>query len=274
MLVSAAMTGTSLQLTGHYRRTEKSIHESMIRVATGTRFQRPADSIAGYFRSQQFRLDIKGQQQIQRELSFGAALLDSAKEVGTTVFEDLTKMQELMKSYRDPNATDDDRTAAQIEFNVIKNRITDTLANAYYDDRKLVADNGATPLMSMILDPRDVSLTYDIIYDGGDVTDATGLTLGIGGQAAEEAALQAQLDHAASYLAKSVVYSDAVASHQGMLAQKNVNYRESVNNNESTDSGAEIMALVRKELNQYMNVSMLAQANMFRSAIAALVNPK
>ncbi|MBN1128829.1 MAG: hypothetical protein JXA71_07575 [Chitinispirillaceae bacterium] len=274
MLISAAMTGTSLQLTGYYRKNERGLQESMLRVATGTRFQRPADAIPDYFRSRQFRADIKGQQQVQRELSFGSALLDSAKEVGTMVFEDLTRMQELMKEYYDDGSSNDERAAAQIEFNVVKNRIIDAVENSYYDKRKLVGDNGAVPLMSIVLDPRDIRVTYDISYGAEDVTDASGLTLGIDTREAEQTALQAELDHAASYLAKSVVYSDAVFSQSSLLAQKNICYRESIENNETTDEGAEIMKLVRRSLNQQMNVAMMAQANMFRAGIAGLVNAK
>jgi flagellin len=274
MLISAAMTGTSLQLTGFYRLNENLINKSMLRVASGKRFQRPADAIPEYFHSQQFRADIKGHQQIQRELSYGSALLDTAKEVGGTVFEDLTKMQDLMKNYYDADTTADERAAYQIEFNAIKNRIGDTIGNAYYGDWKLVQDNGVTPLMSIVLDPRDISLTYDISYGAEDVTDASGLTLGVGTQAAEQAALQQELNHAASYLAKSVVYSDAIVAHRDMLSNKNLRYMDSIDNNEKTDEGAELMQLTRRNLNQQMTVSMLAQANMFRSGIAGLVSGK
>lgn len=274
MLISAAMTTTSLNLTDCYRLNESRLADSMLRVASGKRFQSPAGSISDYFRSQQFRADIKGHQQVQRELSVGAALMDTAKEVGGTVFEDLTKMQELMQDYYNEATTDDERTVDVAEFNAIKNRIADTIKNTYYGNWKLVQDNGAKPLLSIVLDPRDISMTLDISYDAADVTDSTGLTLGVSNQATEEAALQGQLDHAASYLAKSVVYSDAVMAHRDMLSNKNIRYQESIDNTEKNDDGAEMMKLVRLNLNQQMNISMLAQANMFRSGIAALVNPK
>jgi len=274
MLISAAMTTTSLNLTDCYRLNQSRLADSMLRVASGKRFQSPADSISDYFRSRQFRTDIKGNQQVQRELSVGAGLLDAAKEVGGTVFEDLTKMQELMQDYYDITRSADDRAADKIEFNAIKNRIADTIENTYYGDWKLVQDNGATPLLSIVLDPRDISMTYDISYDAGDVSDSTGLTLGVSDRSTEEAALQGQLDHAASYLAKSVVYSDAVMAHRDMISNKNIRYQESIDNTEKNDDGAEMMNLVRLNLNQQMTVSMLAQANMFRSGIAALVSAK
>jgi flagellin-like hook-associated protein FlgL len=274
MLISAAMTTTSLNLTDCYRLNQSRLADSMLRVASGKRFQSPADSISDYFRAKQFKADIKGQQQVQRELSVGAALLDTAKEVGGTVFEDLTKMQELMKNYYDANSTEDERAVNKAEFNAIKNRIADTIENTYYGEWKVVQDNGMTPLLSIVLDPRDISMTYDISYDTDDVTDATGLTLGIFDQATEEAALQGELDHAASYLAKSVVYSDAVMAHRDMISNKSIRYQESIDNTEKNDDGAEMMNLVRLSINQQMTVSMLAQANMFRSGIAALVSAK
>lgn len=271
MLISADMTATSLRLSEFYRLNEYRIADNMLRVASGKRFQRPADSIPDYFRSQQFRADIKGQQQVQRELSYGSALTQTARQIGQEVFEDLGKLQELMDHYYDPATTADERQGDLAEFNAIRNRIIDTVENAWYDDWKLVQDNGSTPLMRIVLDSRDISLTYDISYDAGDVTDASGLTLGAGAQADEQAALQNELNHAASFLAKSIVYSDAIASHRDMLADKNVRYRESLDNTEAADDGAEMMALARRSLSQQMTVSMMAQANMFRSGIAALV---
>ena len=272
MLISADMTTTSLRLSEFYRLNEYRMADNMMRVASGKRFQRPADSIPDYFRSQQFRADIKGQQQVQRELSYGSALTGAAKQIGQEVFEDLGKLQELMDHYYDPATSADERHADQIVFTSIKNRIMDTVDAAAYDEWKLVQDNGATPLMSIVLDPRDISLTYDISYGAEDVTDASGLTLGVGAQADEQAALQTELNHAASFLAKSIVYSDSVMSHRDMLADKNVRYMESLDNTESSDDGAEMMALVRRNMSQQMTVSMMAQANMFRSGIAALVS--
>jgi flagellin-like hook-associated protein FlgL len=274
MLISAAMTTTSLNLTDYYRLNQSRLADSMVRVASGKRFQNPADSISDYFRSQQFKADIKGHQQVQRELSYGSAFLDVAKEVGQSVFEDLGKMKELMDHYYDATTTTDEKSADKAVFEAIKNRISDDIENSYYGEWKAVQDNGLTPLLSIVLDPRDISMTYDISYDADDVTDATGLTLGVSGQATEEAALQGQLDRAASYLAKSVVYSDAVMAHRDMLSNKNVRYQESIKNTEKNDDGAEMMNYVRLSLNQQMTVSMLAQSNMFRSGIAALVNAK
>jgi flagellin-like hook-associated protein FlgL len=274
MLISAAMTTTSLNLADYYRLNKSRLADSMIRVASGKRFQNPADSISDYFRSQQFRADIKGQQQVQRELSYGSAFLGAAKEVGQSVFEDLGKMKELMDHYYEANTTADEQSADKAVFNAIRNRISDTVDNSFYNDWKVVQNNGAKPLLSIVLDPRDISMTYDISYDANDVTDSTGLTLGASGQAAEQAALQTELDHAASYLAKSVVYSDAVMAHRDMISNKNIRYQESIDNTEKNDDGAEIMNLVRLNLNQQMTVSMLAQSNMFRSGIAALVNAK
>ena len=274
MLISAAMTGTSLNLTDCYQLNKFRLADSMLRVASGKRVLNPSDSISDYFHSRQFKADIRGYNQVQRELGVGAGLLESAKDVGEFVFEDLNRMKELIQDYYKETTTDDQRAAEVAEFNAIKARIDDTIENAYYGEWKLVEDNGAKPLLSMVLDPRDITVTYDISYDADDVTSAAGLTLGGSDQATEEAALQVQLDRAASYLAKSVVYSDAVMAHRNMISDKSIHYMDSIDNAEKNDDGAEMMNLVRLNLSQQMTVSMLAQSNMFRSGIAALVNTK
>jgi flagellin-like hook-associated protein FlgL len=274
MLTTAALEVTSLRLSEFYRTNQFVLNDNLLRVASGKRVREPADNSADYFYAHQIRADIKGQQQVRRELAVGGALTDTAKEVGSMVFEDLNRLGEIIQLYYDDNTTDDEKGAYKAEFNAVKNRITDTIANSYYNDYQLVKDYGATPLMKIILDPRDISQTYDISYDAGDVADASGLVVGVTDQATEQTALQDELDKAASYLAKSVVYSDAISAHQNMLAMKNVHYEDNAAAKENADEGAEVMALVKRSLNQQMAVSMMAQANMFKAGIAAIVAKK
>ena len=59
-----------------------------------------------------------------------------------------------------------------------------------------------------------------------------------------------------------------------MLALKNVRYIENADNIENVDEGAEMMALVKKYLNQQMTASMMAQTHIFRAGIAAIVAGK
>jgi flagellin-like hook-associated protein FlgL len=271
MLTTAPLDISSLRLSAFYKVNQNVIYNSMIHVASGKRVSAPSDNAGDYFYAKQMNADAKGLQQVQREMSVGSALLDSAKAVGSEVFEDMSKLKELVKSYYDISRTADEQDVDKTEFNTIRDRITSTLNNGYYDKWKLVADNGAVPLMKIILDPRDPSTTFDISFDANDVTDVSGLTLGSGaGQAAESAALDTQIGHAGSYLAKANVYYDDLAAQHDLTANKVVYYSQSVADAENDADGAALMRLVRQNVCQQISVSMLAQANMYKTNIAAL----
>jgi flagellin-like hook-associated protein FlgL len=270
MLTTAPLDLTSLRLSAFYRINQNNIYNNMTHVASGKRVAQPSDNAADYFYAKRMNADIQGLQQVQREMSVGSALLDSAKAVGSSAFEDLTRMGQLISLYYDPSRTSDEQGADKAEFDATRNRVLSDLSTAYYDKWKLVADNGSTPLMKIMLDPRDISQTFDITYDAGDVADPSGLTLGNSDKATEMAALQAQLDKAGSYLAKSTVYSDALAAQHELNAKKVVTYTENAQDAEGVDDGAAMMKLVRQNLCQQLAVSMLAQANMFKNGVAAL----
>jgi flagellin-like hook-associated protein FlgL len=274
MLTTAALEVSSLRLTEIFKSNQFDLSNRLARVASGKRVRGPSDNSVDYFYVRQMRADIRGHQQVGRELAVGGALVDMAIDVGGMVFEDVNRLGEIIRLYYDDSTSGEEKDAYRAEFESVKNRIADTISGSYYGDHQLVKDYGATPLMKIILDPRDVGQTYDISYDSGDVADVSGLTLGVTDLAAEQGALQTQLDKAASYLAKSVVYGDSIVSHQNMLAMKNVRYLTNADEIENADQGAEIMALVKKSLNQQMAASMMAQTNMFRAGIAAIVSGK
>jgi flagellin-like hook-associated protein FlgL len=271
MLTTAALELTSLRLAGFYKVNQSNINENMVRVASGQRFSQPSDDGVDYFHVRSMDADRQGLAYVQRNIRIGGALAAAAKEAGTMVFEDIYRMQEIVKSYYNPNSTDDERTTDQIEFDTVKNRVTSEIATTRYNGRKLVDDSSADPLVRIQLDPRDRTSTYEIRYGATDVADVSGLTLGVSDQATESAALQDQLNKAASYLAKTNVFSDALATYDDLTERKSVQYGNSMKNTAAVDEGGEIMALVKRNICQQMAVSMMAQAAMFRAGVASII---
>ena len=274
MLTTAPLDIASLRLSEFFQANQVSIANSQLRIASGKRINSPSDGSADYFIVQQIRADVQGQQQAGRELSVGGALVDTAKAVGSMVYEDLNRMQQIVKFYYDDGTTDDEKGAYKAEFNAIKNRIAYTINDSSYNGYQLIKDYGSSAMMKIITDPRDYGNTFNISFDAGDVADASGLTLGATNKATEQAAVQQQLDKAASYLAKSTVYCDSISTQQDMLDAKNTNYNENADTIENADEGAEVMAMTKKSLYQQIAVSMMAQANMFKAGIATIAARK
>jgi flagellin-like hook-associated protein FlgL len=271
MLTTAALDYTSFRLADFYKVNQTDINNSMVRVASGKRFSQPSDDSVDYFHVSSLNADMNGLDYIQQNIRIGSALIDTVKQAGDTVFNDISHMQDLLKSYYNPGSTDDDRSADAVDFDTTKSRVMSEIASTYYDGRKLVDDSSTNPLMTIQLDPHDRTSTCTISYGAADVADVSGLTLGVTDQATESAALQDQLNKAASYLAKTNVFSDSLATYSDLTEQKNEQYSNCVENTSGVDEGNEIMALVKQNISQQMTVSMMAQAANFRIGIASII---
>jgi len=82
--------------------------------------------------------------------------------------------------------------------------------------------------------------------------------------------LQAELDKAGSFLAKSNVYSDSLAAQMELTGNKQIYYGEAAEDTVKADDGAAMMKLVKQNLCQQISVAMFAQANMYKQGIALI----
>jgi flagellin len=262
---------TSVLLANFYNINQYQLNQSMVNISSGKRFQTPADNAVDYFHAAKMRSNVSGLQQSNRDIAGAVATLDVAKAVGTSVYNDLSHLNDLVNTYYDDGTTDDQKTAITADFNSTKSRIENTINDSSYNNRKLVAATGDTPLTQVILDPSNVADTYQATYDAGDVADASGLTLGVTDKATEQAAVETEFDKASSYLAKTTVYSDSLKAYYDMNGQTEATYEKNAEDTENIDGGAASMELVKQQLCQQMTVSMMAQANMNRSSVLTLI---
>lgn len=270
MLSATLPTGLATYRLANFNRIN-SVHlaSSITRIASGQRVSRPKDNTGDYFRAQRINHENTGYQRVLRDISGGMGLVQVADKAGEEVFNRLTRMRELVDRYYSPTADADMQAAYQTEFDTLKTAVDDLVANTYYDSRQIIADTSGDPLMSVNLDPTGYGTTLDITFDANDVVSAAGLDI-TAGQAAAEAAVDAQLGRAGSYLGKVSAYKQGLGAHRNRIENAistNEDYKEVIT---GADMAEETAGSIDKMIANETSFAMLAQANIAVSGVLAL----
>jgi len=174
-------------------------------------------------------------------------------------------MQQLVNSYYAAGPTAAQQGVDAAQFTALQQQIAATIGSADYDGTQVISANNGAPLWSSMIDPSDPTHQLAITYDPSDIVDASGLTLGASGQASESAALQAQVDAASSYLAKTTNYTDMIDDQNDLMSGNIATLNQTVSNEQGADEGAAMMALSTQNIYSQSAMSMLAQANTDRT---------
>lgn len=270
MYGNSAFQVTSIILENVYHSTQTQLHKSMDRISSGKRIARPSDGVPEYFHIQQFKTDLGGLSEVKNQISFGMGFLKTADKLGSSIWTEMSKLKELLQQYYssdDPTVQGGNRA----HFEAIRDKVTQMISNGDYHGSRLIADGGGTPAVKVLLDPRDVSLTFNIEYGASETVNTTGLVIGVTDYATESAALQVQIDKVGNYLARTEAYSSAIDTYYTLTTKKITECQKNVERTEKIDEGAEMMRFSKQSIQQQMAAAMIAQANLFKSAIAALV---
>lgn len=270
MLSGAINSVFSLKLTNVYKQNQSELNTIYSKLASGTKFSKPSDNITDYIRTKDLGVTIKGFYQVQRNIVDGISLLQSATNLASSIYQDLQKLDTLLKSYHTTNDTDE-QTFYQTEYNSVKSRINNMMATKY-DDRQLIADSSSTPLRTIILDPNKVNNTFNLSFSASDVPSVTGLTIGSDTYENEHADLQAELDKIGSYLAKASVYMQSLESFSKLTDDKIIAYYSVQDNASKVDYTKETFNLTKKSINQQAAVVFLAQSNVNSGSILKMLS--
>ncbi|NLG17888.1 MAG: hypothetical protein GX556_11205 [Fibrobacter sp.] len=253
-----------------YKKNDNLYADNLMHIGSGKKVNSPQDNIPDYFYAKKINSENRGYSHIRQELGEASILMQVASEAGETVFNALDRMRVLVKMYYDPNSDSDEQNAIKAEFDSLKGQVDFTVANAAYDGRKLIEDNGSGALDSVNIDPYDINVKYDISFTGDDVADVSTLTLGSGNKEDDSNAVQAELNKAGSYLAKVSAYSQGLRSQSNIISKK-MTVNSSVEERlVETDTGAEIAKAVDRDIRSQSSLAMMAQANVMRGSIMRL----
>ncbi len=271
MVTNSNLGLTTARIANFYVINGKKLSENYIRLTSEKQLTKPADNIADYFRSESLERENASLQHIQTSLREGYSLLSVGESAGSYIYEDLLRMKELVDLYYDDFTSTEDQAAIEAEFNNLKDEIAYIMSNAKYDGNDVIQDTSLTnPLRSIMIDANNVTTTFDIEFDSGDVADASTLDITIG-EAAANTAVQAELDKAGSYLAKVAGYTRGLEAQEGLVNSKLLNNKQIHSEITDVDHGREVTQMLEREIYQQSASAMLAQANMMQQAVLMLV---
>ena len=259
------------RIASFYKTNGRKLSKNLVKIASGSRVPEPKYNITDYFRAKEFNNNINVYRNIQSDLGGALAMMDVAERAATYVFDDLTEMKQLVERYYDPDTTADEKDSLKAVFDVLGSRINETINDAYYGDKQLISDTvgSGTPLVSFILNPKDITQTFTIDFDSNDVADTSALDITVGEVAAKNA-VQAELDKAGSYLGKASGYRVGLNAQYNLVESTVNSSKDAVSNMTEVDDAKEFAESVEREIYQQAAMAMLAQANILRQSVLVL----
>jgi flagellin len=271
MLSGISLNTTVFRITQFNKINSQHYSSSIRKLASGKRFQNPSDNISDYFRTENLKRNYHDYGHIKQSIGETIAMVDVAVHIGEGAYNNLLHMRDLVDQYHGTETLDEDKPGIAAEFDALKAEVNHLIENSYYDDKKLVSDSSASPLTRLHLDTSDMNQTYDITFTSDQIADVSSLTLGISDFDTEANAVQAELDKAASYLASASAYSRGLNAQNNIINNKMVNNKVFESALSDIDSAKEMATVVDRSIRHDSSIAMMAQANIFRSAVLKLV---
>ncbi|MBD3347173.1 MAG: hypothetical protein GF401_19130 [Chitinivibrionales bacterium] len=273
MLSGLNLTSTVMRIATFHQQNKSFLSDSLVKIASGKSVAAPKDNTGDYFKAQNITTENRSYRAVRQQVGEAIAMNEVAVEAGTKVFNLLNDMNELVDRYWDGFADDDEKKALQYQFTSKAQQISKIIANARYDDKQLIKDTSADPLVSIYINPNDFSQTYDVTFDNGDVVDSASLealNIGAPDKATVKSAVQAELSKAGSYLAKTSAYSRGLWAQHNMIENKIATNAEHETAIKSVNDANEMTKVVKRQVAHEASLAMLAQANMIHRNVLML----
>lgn len=252
-------------LASIYNANTRALSQSLGRIASGKRIQKPSDDFAGYIRSRSLLDDVSGLAVVKQDLQKAKGYADYAVEAGTALMEKLERIKELAVLYG--STSDATEQALYVaENSVIGAEITDLIANAQIDSNQAFQDD---TLIDVELDPDGASGSFDVTFvEATDYTSAieiAALVVTDGGTTADAA-----IAKVTSYLAKASGYSEDIQRHMD-LTDIVINSKEAAASLiTDIDEVKELATATDLQIRQQASIAMIAQANISQQGIMQL----
>ncbi|MBN1576055.1 MAG: hypothetical protein JW913_05860 [Chitinispirillaceae bacterium] len=271
MTTGAVLSVTSTRIALFSKRNENRFGESLIRLASGRRVNKPSDNIPDYFFSDKMMRESRSYTTVLRNIGEGMAFTDVAVSVGEQVFNGITGLREIVRHYYSEETTDDEKAALGADFSARQSTVIDIIASSNYDGAQIVSDNGGVPFKSIALDDGTGTQKMEISFDSGDIAYVSELSLGVTDEARETAAVEAELEKAGLYLAKGSAYMRGLNAHYNLATIKMLTTRASAERSVESDTGEEMIRAMNYSIRNQSSMAMLAQANMYQASVVKLL---
>lgn len=271
MTTGAVLSVTGSRIALFAKKSEGGFGESLVRLASGRRINQPSDGIPDYFFNEKMMRSSRSYSEVLRNIGEAMAFMDVAVSVGERVFNAIADMKEIVRQFYKAETTANDKEALKADFNALKNTVTSIIGSSSFDGMRLVGDNGGVPFKSIALETETGAQRIDIIFDAGDIADVSSTTLGTTDEATERSAIEAELEKAGSYLAKSSAFMRGLNAHYNLAASKMNTARTSAERSIASDAAEEMLSAMSHRIRTQASIAMLAQANIYQASVVKLL---
>ena len=249
-------------LSSIYAANTRALSESLGRIASGKRIQKPSDDFAGYIRSRSLLNEAAALQTVKQDLQAAKGAADYALETGTAVMDKLERAKELAVLYA---ATSDAEEQALLtaEHGVLVQELDALLLEAEWNAVDVVSTNA---LATVDLNPNDGGgANFEVLFLAADIAlDTANLDITV------EANADASMEVATTYIARASGFSEDIQRHMD-LTDITINSKEAAASLiTDVDEMKELALATDLQIRQQASISMMAQANVSRQGILQL----
>lgn len=245
------------QIANIYNQGNNQLAETLAKIASGKKFQNAGEDLLSFSRANNLTNQIKGYNDVEQKLTAAKTATSAAVELGSKVYENLTKMQDLIKKY---NATTDlqEQSELKAEFNSLKKTVSQALTNATVDGVNIA--NGSYS-NTVKMNPEGTGTLAITLATNATATNVEALDIT---DTDVSDSLQGEIDNALTYMSEAKSFN-SIIENQINLNKTIVNSKEAVRSLiTDIDEAAEMSKLLDQNVRQQAAMSMLSQANISR----------
>jgi flagellin len=258
-------TSVASLLSNIYQSNGASLTDSLTKIASGKRVQTPGDDFAGYIRGSALNSDIAGYTTVKQDLQDAKALVNYSQGVGNDIVSDLAQLKDLKTSWTAAAGDATRQSGIQAQYDQIVQRITNTVANSYYDNTQ-VYQSGAS-LKQVSINVANTAIKLDVSTQA----NSTATPASVNNIAtATTGSIQGEIDNAEKYVA-TMQSKGTEIDRQMKLTDTIISSKQAtVSAIMDVDEAQEMSKVTNLQIRQQATASMMAQANSAQVAIARL----
>lgn len=269
----------SSQLSTIYNTNNNSLAETLTRIASGTKIQRPSDDYAGYVQANTYKTDIDNYEDLLSGFEDAKGAADVAIEVGNAIYEDLVDLKSLLTQYYntahpgagDPESDSSERVALRAQITSLNTSIDNAITDTKYENIQVY--QGTQALHSVTLDPDGTTLAIQftdpaVIPDQRAYSDVVANDTQNGVD--DLADIDDAINEAILFISEAEGFAKTIERQQ-TITDVIITSKESARSAIlDIDEAEETSKMIDLQIRQQASIAMMAQANSSKNAITYL----
>jgi flagellin len=268
----------SREVAYNLRANGSLLAESIKRLSTGLRVERPQDGIYEYMRGKSLENDIRMYEDVRRNMGENESILTLANDAADEIMTNLNSMMELATQASDASISGAERDALFMEFNSARTAIDNIVKGTKYENGGILYAAGQyNQAISVAVNP-DRSVTMDMDLNPLDVSAGPGSGLVIDNAAwtdetdasASATEIGTAIDTLSTFMSQTSGYINQLQGHMRITDNIIENYSAARSTLVGVDVAEETANYTALNVTQEAGISMLAQANLSYRSILKL----